>query len=144
MKTTQQLIEYIKSRPGITNREILKNLIRHNVGVGDVEKARAALAGQPSTPAASPRKIGQSINALMDQFDDVKKVKQAMKKLPKDSFAEDDEMRRNLHIAYDRWRTVAQHPSLAAYRFTLPNRKAVWMHPEAQEKVTAAINLDQQ
>lgn len=87
------------------------------------------------------RPAGKPLSSLIDQYDDIKKVRQAMKALPKDSYLEDEEMRRELNIGYDRWKSVVQHPQLQSFRYQLPSKKSVWMHPDAQAKLTATINM---
>jgi hypothetical protein len=136
MKTQQQIREYIAQHPQLSDHSIAKNLARHGVTVPEIRAAR-------NGTAAVEKASGRSIASLIDQFDDVKKVKQAMKALPKDQFVEDEEMRHQVGTSSDRWRLVAQHAALEVYRFLLPTKKRVWMHPEAQEKLTAAINLSQ-
>ncbi len=141
MKTQKQLQEYIAQHPGWTSERIRRALHRHGVTAEQVEQARSMNPGQSAKPA---RIVGQSITSLIAQFDDVGKVTRAMKELSKDSYMDDDEMRRSLSINPDRWKSVCQHPALVAYRYALPKgSKHVWMHPGAQAKLTAAINLDQ-
>jgi len=154
MKTHDELVAYFRNRPLIRIKTARDNLRRHGVTNAQIQAARDA-AGLPAidgklrhlpSPFAplpqfgviSPRK---PLAALLAQFDDVKKVATAMKALPKDSYLEDEEMRRNLHIATDRWRSVIQSPKLSAFQFELPSRKRVWLHAEAQQKLVAAINL---
>ena len=112
------------------------------------ENLRMAMNGLDSNAVQNhviPKTIGQPLANLINQFDDVSKVAKAMKVLAKDNYLEDDEMRRSLSINPDRWKAVCQHPSLVAFRFALPKgNKHVWMHQTAQEKLTSAINLDQQ
>lgn len=135
MKTQDEIIAYLKAHPNRTDQAIRSNIA---ISAAQLHAARAAMNG---TAAPIPRALGRSLNVLLDQFDDVKKVKRAMKALSRDAYLEDDEMRRSLAIASPRWREVAQHHEIARFCIELPNRRKVWMHPEAQAKLTAAINL---
>jgi hypothetical protein len=154
MKTPDQIRDYVASHLHLTNDHIRSNLCRHGVNAAQIAAARAALGtagtAKPTLLAsrqaleARPAKTGKSISDLLEQFDDVAKVQRAMKALPRDSYKEDDEMRRDLTIAHPRWREVREHPAIHQYLYVLPNKRAVWMHPEAQKKLTAAINLSQQ
>ena len=141
MKTQAQLKEYIAAHPGWNVQRMVNSLHGHGVKAADIHAAMSDLRGkvEPMKP-----RFGQSLNILVDQFDDVKKVKSAMKLLPKTSFADDDEMRRQLKISSDRWRDVILNPQISSFRYQLPNKKFVWLHQEAQAQLTAAINLDQQ
>lgn len=147
MKTQKQLQEYIALHPGVPDWKISHNFYRHGVRSSDVAAARAAMAAAPKSVghAAPPSKgVGRPVSQLLDQFDEVKKLKQAMKQLGKDQYAEDDEMRRMLSITPDRWRALVQHPEVASFRYSLPKGKHVWMHPESQQRLQSAINLDTQ
>ena len=143
MKTPQQLKEYVAAHPGWTNERMRNALKSHNVSAAQL---RAAMSGTPSPAVQNiqTKTIGQPLTNLISQFDDVAKVAKAMKALPKDSYLDDDEMRRNCGVNPDRWKAVCQHPTLVPFRFALPRgNKHVWMHIAAQTKLTAAINLDQ-
>jgi hypothetical protein len=140
MRNQQQLKEYIAQHPGWTIRRMQKALQKSGT---TLDHLRSALSDQPPIHATA-RTVGQPIANLIGQFDDVAKVAKAMKELPKDSYLEDDEMRRQLSINPDRWKAVCHHPSLVAFRYALPRgNKHVWMHQAAQAKLAAAINLDQ-
>lgn len=143
MKTDQELREYSKTHPGKTFSEMASNLRRHGVTTLDFKRA---LEG--SIPAKveiqGQHGAGKSIRILLDQFDDISKVRKAMKTLPKNEYLEDDELRRSLSIADTRWRSVRSHPSLSGFVFALPNKRTVWMHSEAQESLKAAIDLSSQ
>jgi hypothetical protein len=142
LKTTEELAKYIAARPGITNSRIRKNL-GDKITNEMIEAAKKIPSASQGQPANMGKMQAQPLSGLIAQFDDVAKVRQAMKSLPKDSFLDDDELRRVLRVGPDRWKTVRQHPSVGPFRFTLPKGKSVWMHPEAQAKLNAAINLDQ-
>lgn len=147
--SVQQLIEHIQAHPEWDDRRLAKSRHRQGVTTQDVRDARAAmkskLVGPPPTLITKPgSSFGQPLSGLVDQFDDVAKIKKAMRDLAKDSYADDDEMRRTCHISFDRWKDVSGHAAVAKFRFILPNKKSVWMHPEAQVKLTKAITLDQQ
>jgi hypothetical protein len=147
MKTQDEIKRYIQTHPGMNDRRIRDNMRRHGVTTAEVTAARAALHGTKSDqalPAAAGGTKGKSIRNLLEQFDDVGKVQKAMKALPRDQYFEDDEIRRQLGIAIGRWRDVRGHPALATYLFKLPNQRFVWMHPSAQQSLSAAINLSQQ
>jgi hypothetical protein len=142
VKTREQIQSYIETHPGFNNSRIAHNLKRHGVTSADVAAARGApRTTVAATEACQPK--GRSLKLLIDQFDDVGKVQKAMKALPRDQYLEDDEMRRQLGIALDRWRAVRGHSSLTPYLFRLPNGKFVWMHAAAQQSLTEAINLSQ-
>lgn len=140
---TQELKEYIAAHPGWTARRMCQAL-KSRVSAAEMH---AAMSGtpQPAVQNIQTKTIGQPLTNLISQFDDVAKVAKAMKALPKDSYFDDDEMRRNCGVNPDRWKAVCQHPTLVPFRFALPRgNKHVWMHQAAQAKLTAAINLDQQ
>ena len=141
---TQQLKEYIAAHPGWTTRRMCQALKKQHVSAAEL---RAAMSGTPAAAVQNiqTKTIGQPLSNLISQFDDVAKVAKAMKALPKDSYLDDDEMRRFCGVNPDRWKAVCQHPSLVKFRFALPRgNKHAWMHSAAQAKLTAAINLDQQ
>lgn len=115
-----------------------KNLWRRGITKAQIEHEMTGVV-----PQVKRIELGRPMSELIDRFDDVSKVKKAMKALPKDHFCDDDEMRRKCAVSLDRWKMVAQHPAITGYRYQLPRDKVVWMHPEAQVKLTAAINLDQ-
>ena len=143
MKTQKQLKEYIAGHPGMKLHHMAHNLSRHGVTV-PMMKAAMEAGTELEQPSRPPRSIGQPLSQLIDQFDDVSKAAKAMKALPKDSYLDDDEMRRSCGVNPDRWKAVCQHPTLVPFRFALPRgNKHVWMHQAAQAKLTAAINLDQ-
>ena len=134
MKTPEQLKAYVADHPKLSPSEVASNLRRHGVTAVDVQRAM----GAPGRPT-----VGKLTSDLFVQFDDVAKVKSAMRALPKNEHFEDEDLRRRLLISIPRWREVANHPSLANFRFLLPNKKHVWMHPEAQRELARRINLSQ-
>lgn len=148
MKTQKQLQEYIALHPGLPDWKISRNFHRHGVRSEEVRAARAAMAtatNKLTGHGGPPNKgMGKPVSQLLDQFDEVKKLKQAMKQLGKDQYADDDEMRRTLSVTPDRWRALVQHPEVAGFRYALPKGRHVWMHPESQQRLQSAINLDTQ
>lgn len=141
--TPQKLKEYIGTHATWSNRRIRSALHRHRLTTAEIEAARGtagqAVAAQGRKPVAD---IGQPLTVLMDQYDDVKRVQQKLRELPRDAFEDDDSMRRLCRVTPDRWKIVRDHPKVSGYRFKLPNGKHVWLHPDAQQKLTAAINLE--
>jgi len=147
MKTQQEIRDYIALHPNHTNKQIADNMHRHGVTKTQVQLARALAPSSATINAESqPTVCGHGVKplaGLMDQFDDISKVQKAMRALPKAAYVDDDEMRRNLGISIQRWREVRSHPTLSGFIFKLPNNRFVWLHQEAQAKLTAAINLSQ-
>jgi hypothetical protein len=153
MKTPEEIRNYIKAHPGITVEAIQKNmrskgLLRSHItnvmsemgivpGRGSCHNAGNVLPKQ-TTSNRKPLKL------LLEEFDDVAKVQRALNGLGKADYIEDEEMRRSLRISTVRWRDVRQQTALADWFFTLPNKRFVWIHPEAQQKLIAAINLSSQ
>ena len=133
MKTTEQLKSYFAARPGITMKRAASNL---GMKVSDIRR----LLGEKAADTPQPS-VGKSVTSLLAEFDDVAKVKNAMKALPKTEYLHDEELRRNLNLGSQRWRDVRGQKEIAHFRFKLPKSQCVWMHPSAQETISRAINL---
>lgn len=148
MKTKQQLIQYVATHLHQSDSTIRWNLRRQKLSKSDVASLRAeALKLNQAKGAAigvSAVRGSRPVSQLLDQFDDVKKVKQRMKTLPSGEYLDDEELRRELKLTITRWRDVRGHSSLQTFLYKLPNNRFVWMHPKDQEKMTAAINLNEQ
>jgi hypothetical protein len=149
MKTDQQLRDYINLHPNMTATRIRSNL-RYNPDVtvarihalrGKKDAPTAALKGPPPAPS---RLSSKPFKLLLEEFDDVAKVRKAMKSLSRSDYIDDDEFRRTLKIGDQRWREVRRHQSLSVFLFILPNKRPVWMHPETQETLKKAIDLSSQ
>lgn len=141
MKTPEELRQYAANHSDLTPRRIASNLRRSGVTTQDVVAAIGSMKRCATSNAKAAPSFGRPLASLIDQYDDIKKVKLEMKSLPKDCFAEDEELRRKLGIGFDRWRVVVQHPQLQPFRYLLPSKKQVWMHPDAQARLTATINM---
>lgn len=145
MKTKQQLLHYMSTHLHMTDGAIKHNLQRQKLTNDAVASLRAEVIKQRTAGGlVTPHSGSKPITQLLEQFDDVAKVRARMKQLPKDQFLEDEELRRELKLSITRWREVRAHTSLAAYLFKLPNNRYAWMHPKAQEELTSAINLNGQ
>lgn len=145
MTKTQEIEEYLRGHPGITAYQAAKNMGRRGWQTAEVQAVIDARKGHPANHAyvAAPKRLsGRPLAELFDQFDDVKKVRAAMKMLPRDHFYDDDQIRREASVAPDRWRAVAAIPELAEFHMTLPNRKRVWMRAQDQQELARRINLD--
>lgn len=67
---------------------------------------------------------------------DVKKIiRKGITKLPDTQVAYDDNFRRDLQIADNRWREYSREEEFDDYRATLPNRKVVWGKKATIEKI---------
>jgi hypothetical protein len=145
MITDEQLKAYILARPGIAVHQVRSNLKgTPSVRIREVMESIKTAAPLMSTRPVSLRKATKPLKDLLAAFDDVGKVQKALRALSKSEYMEDDEMRRSLNISLDRWREVREHPSLARFRFLLPpasKSRYVWLHPEGQAELQAAINL---
>ncbi len=133
MKTAEQLKAYFAARPGITMKRASRNL---KMSYTEINR----LLGK-SAAAPAQQTVGKSVTSLLAEFDDVAKVKSALKTLPKTEYLQDEELRRLLNLGNQRWRDVRGQKEIAHYRFKLPNNQYVWMHPSAQETIKRAINL---
>lgn len=135
MKTMAEVRERVAIHPDWSDRRLSSSL---NVPISMIREARNTES--PQRPSAKPP--GKSVADLIDQFDEVKKIKSRMGDLPRDSYLDDDEMRRLVGIGIDRWKTVIQSAEVSKFRFQLPKGKFVWMHLDSQQKLAAAINMD--
>lgn len=109
----------------------------HTDRVSPTMGAPAAGFGAPVRPGLPSKPLAQLVAA----FDEVAKVKNLLAQLGETSYVEDEEMRRTAGIGWDRWRRVVAHPDLARYRYVLPNKRTVWMRPEAQAQLTRTIEM---
>ena len=140
MKTDKELRDYVLAHPGLTAAKIAQNLNNHaDVNVARVRAAIEAIKGggeppQPSTPK-------KPLAGLIVEFDDVGKVRKAVKELSGSEYLDDEDLRRSLRISEFRWRQVRNQPELGSYLYTLPNGRKVWMTPGAQAKLKQAIEL---
>lgn len=143
--TTRQqfLIDYLRARPGISNRKVINNLHRHSYTAAEINAARSQTKPTATITAVTANKVRKTVASLLNQFDDVEKVNRTMKALGQSEYLEDEEMRRTNSIGIDRWRAVKQHALLTPYQFKLPNGRFVWMHTAAQKKLQDAINLSE-
>lgn len=140
---TAELQAYIAKHPHLKDWQIHDNLKKGRLfTAADVKAARAAMNPQ-SSDKPTEAQIGRPISELIDQFDDVKKLTEAMKELSKGSYLDDEEMRRRCKISPERWKAVTQREQVSRFRFQLPKGRHVWMHVESQAKLSAAINQDQ-
>jgi hypothetical protein len=143
--------DYVRTHPGLTPEQCRQNLIRHRIPTAEIRKAMADLkvdsthlkaVGVASSGANAPK--AQPLKELLDAFDDVGKVNKALRSLGINEYLAEDELRRRLSITHDRWKEVRDVKSLKPFQFVLPNKKTVWMHTEAQERLRRAIEISSQ
>lgn len=143
-----QVKDYVSTHPGLSPEQCRKNLCRYEVSTGQIRQAMAELkldpaapgpVGPPAVKANSPK--AQPLKELLEAFDDVGKVTKALRSLGVNEYLTEDELRRRLSITHDRWKEVRDVESLKQFQFVLPNKKTVWMHKEAQDRLRNAIEI---
>jgi hypothetical protein len=151
--THAQILDYVRNNPGMTPRQLRHKVWRLKIPIESFRAALQELNGElpktiPGLPPASsvpaPKLAARTapIAELIEQFDDVKRARDAVQAMPRDHYIADEDLRRRLHVSPDRWRSLVQHPDVSAYRYKLPNGRMVWMHPAAQEKLNARIRME--
>ena len=141
MKSDQEIRDYITAHPTYSVRRIQSNLRCNGITREHIRSLMPEGAGPVPPILQKPKTVTKPLKALLEEFDDISKVRKAMKDLSVSEVIEDEELRRMLRISSTRWREVRGHNALSEYLFRLPNNRYVWMHREAQEKLQAAINL---
>ena len=119
MKTTRQLQEYVKARPGITPQQLQKNL--HQPGF-TIEMARAALAGQPVAPnpvlIQPPNRppVRVKVKTLEDfrkAHDNPQKIRNGLASLRAGAYLTEEEFRQFCSIPANLWRRNAELPEFS-------------------------------
>jgi len=131
--------EYLRTHPGCSPARAQANLKIGGITREYIASVQKNLDGNSEgTESAKP---SRSVKGLLSSLDDVGKVRRYMTDLPKSEYIEDDALRRTLGIAEPRWRSVRDQQALAGWKFILPNKRVVWLHPDAQQQLKRAIEL---
>ena len=133
MKTQQQLKEYVSAHPGLTVRDIVRNLHRQNVRP---ENVRAAMAG-----GAVVAKAG-NVKTLADfrkEHDCPQKLREAIKRLGK-GYVSESEMRTMAQIPNQRWRGTADSPEFDDNRIKA-NGSVLWASKQTIAEMKTIMGL---
>ena len=129
------LIEQMHTRFGISQgyaSTYISRLSRRGLIVAD---NHAALR-QVEVPPVK----GRSTSELFARFDDVGSVTVVLESIPQGQYLTDEEIRRAAKVSMDRWKSPSLQERISKWRYTLPNRKVVWMSPADQKELTNRIN----
>lgn len=126
------------------NNSAVADCFRRGVRAAQVAEVRQSLGPAEKTPPPTVQCVGKPVADLIRQFDELQKVRDVMRQLGRGRVLDDDEMRARAAVPLRAWNLVRSHPSLAQFRYKLPNQRVVWLHPEGQQALARAINLSDQ
>jgi hypothetical protein len=144
MKTKEQLTEYIRLRPGITNHTIKTNLHRHGITDEAIAVARSSLEGggcsKPNCPCAVQAPKKRSISSFIAEHDIAHKIRQGLKKLGRDGYMLDNEFREFCGVHVNQWRRYAELDEFSPSRMKHCGQQH-WAAPETIEQMKGIVGL---
>jgi len=90
-------------------------------------------------PAQKP--IGLSENELRAKYDNVYKIREAVKKLQRGRFLTDQQMREMCKISPNVWRGYAEKTEFEKYKYKPTAKEVWWSTPDSVRRVREGVNV---
>ena len=81
-----------------------------------------------------------SVETIIYEFDIVSRVEREILAL-KDEVVYDEDLRRELKVGYDRWKSITKSIKFDHLKLILPNKKIVWGNEKTLEKIRKVTEL---